>query len=339
MNNLLSICCVSYNHASYIKECIESIWNNDYKNIEIIALDDGSSDNSLDILNELKQKSPFPMTVISQQNSGNIGANFNKLFRKANGEFISIIACDDAIAPNSLKNKMDILNANKNVAFICHSKVLGINEKSEAIDSVPPLKLELYNTPTIEDLLELDYEELNSYYVQGAIIRKEIVDTIGGFDEDMLCDDIILRTKLHRYMKEHPELTFKIFKEIGVLYRRHSNNISSNSIRQVKGVLQYLGRYWEDRVPSRMFYDWLKHAINSKEDFLNIFVNDDYKKKVLASMSDDDFKNIIFPNDFPYKKRGIPHIFEVLNFKTKERKKLKVIKLFGITILKYKKSY
>ena len=48
---LISFCCLSYNHENYIEQCIRSIWNQNYKNIEILALDDGSKDNSVSILN------------------------------------------------------------------------------------------------------------------------------------------------------------------------------------------------------------------------------------------------------------------------------------------------
>ena len=106
INNLLSFLCVSYNHEKYIEDCIKSIWENDYKNIEIFVLDDGSTDNSLCILNKLKEQSPFPMQIFSQNNTGKIGANFNKLINKANGNFISIIACDDKLVENSLNVKM-----------------------------------------------------------------------------------------------------------------------------------------------------------------------------------------------------------------------------------------
>ena len=65
-NKLLSVCCLSYNHAQFIEKCIKSIWNQDYDNIEILALDDGSTDDSINVLNSLKEISPIPMKVFAQ---------------------------------------------------------------------------------------------------------------------------------------------------------------------------------------------------------------------------------------------------------------------------------
>ena len=110
MNNnpLLSVCCVSYNHEKFIPKCLESIWNQDYKNIEIVVVDDGSSDNSVNILENLKSKSPFPMTILTQQNTGNIGKNFNRAINSAKGKFIAFISCDDFFYEDMASSQIDI---------------------------------------------------------------------------------------------------------------------------------------------------------------------------------------------------------------------------------------
>ena len=104
---LVSVCCISYNHSKFIKEAVESFWNQEYKNIEILALDDGSSDNSVEILNELAKNSPCTMKVIAQKNVGNIPKNINKLLDIANGKYIAIISLDDKLTPNSISKKLE----------------------------------------------------------------------------------------------------------------------------------------------------------------------------------------------------------------------------------------
>ena len=64
---LLSVCCLGYKHARFLEENVRSICAIDYPNIEIIAVDDGSQDNSVELLNRLAAEIPLKMTVIGQE--------------------------------------------------------------------------------------------------------------------------------------------------------------------------------------------------------------------------------------------------------------------------------
>ena len=336
-NTLLSFCCVSYNHEQFIEDCIKSIWNNDYKNIEIFVLDDGSKDKSVEILNKLKKISPCPMTIISQSNSGQIGANFNKLINMSNGDYISIISCDDMLVENSLNSKMQDMIANDKLAYICHSKVIGIDENNNKNTFVPLNDLDKIENPTANDVLELDFNKIHSYYTQGSIYRKDILKAVDLFDDDMICDDIILRTKLSRFLINNPEWNFKVLHLAGVYYRKHSTNVSQNSIRQVVGVIEYLNKYWTDREPPKAIFDWIEHAIsqsNEKSEILNIFLKNDYIYKILSIKN---YLDMFFNNGILYKKIGIPFVFEIKKYK-KWEEKLIIIKLLNIPIFKYRKK-
>lgn len=338
MNKLISFCCLSYNHEKYIKQCITSIWNQKYENIEILVLDDGSQDNSLKILNELKSQSPYPMTIINQENCGNIGANFNKLASIAKGDLITFIACDDAYIDNSMSEYIDLFNKNDQLALVCHSKITYVNENNEELHNYPDLKLESIENPTVKDILELDYSELGSFYIQGGIFRKDIVDKIGGFDDDMICDDIILRTKYLRYLLDHPNYQIQVFNNSCVLYRRHANNISRNNLRQVNSVIEYFDRYWQDREPPKMLNMWIETALRddtiSYEQKLSIFLKNSYIFKILEN------KNYLTRiNDEGYLQDllEIPYIFSFYKY-VNGKNKVRVIKIFNQTVLKWKKK-
>ena len=334
---LLSFCCVSYNHEQFIEACIKSIWNNDYKNIEIFVLDDGSKDKSVEILKNLKEVSPCPMTVISQPNSGQIGANFNKLINMSNGDYISIISCDDMLIENSLSSKMQDMIANDKLAYICHSQVIGIDENNNKNVYVPPMELDEIEKPTANDVLELDFNKIHSYYTQGSIYRKDILEAVGLFDEDMICDDIILRTKLSRYLINNPEWQFKVLHSSGVYYRRHSTNISQNSFRQINGVIQYLNSYWLDREPPKAIFDWLDNIIqcsNDKSEIVNIFLKNDYIYKLLTRKN---YLEIFLGKGVLYKRIGIPYLFCIEKYRSWDIKTA-LLKLFNIPIFRYEKS-
>lgn len=269
---LCSICCLGYNHAEFLTECIVSIWEQTYRNIEIIAVDDGSSDNSVEILNQLKNKSPFEMTVIAQSNTGNVGKNFNTALKKSQGEFVSFIAMDDKLYPNAVFDKVKSMTDNENIAFAASSYVTFFGE---GIDDDKYIKTSLSKC-TLEDLLEMEYSRFHSFYIQGSVIRKNALDIIGGFDEDMVGDDIVLRTKLFRYCLES-NLNFIITDAPSCYYRRHPFNVSRNIQRQIMIVSGYLKKYWPDRKLSNKLLDWylfwIKEIFKSRKSILKKYLN------------------------------------------------------------------
>lgn len=239
---LLSVCCLGYKHAAFTRDCIQSIWDNDYKNVEIIACDDGSGDGTIEILKELQAQSPCPFEIIEQENTANIGMNFNRCAARAQGEFITYIALDDIFLPDAFSTKLNLMQQDEKIAFIFSSVVKMQNRDG----SFSCRKEENNRQMTIDELYELEYIS-GTFAIQGNIFRREMVDIVKGFDEDMLGDDIILRTKIIQYMYKKREWTFKRIPDPAVIYRQHSDNISLNGTRQVRNHLQCYDRYWADR--------------------------------------------------------------------------------------------
>lgn len=94
---LISVIIPVYNSELYLKECLDSVINQTYKKIEIICVDDGSTDHSLDILN-FYQKKDSRIKVFTQENSGPSAAR-NKALDMAKGDYISFVDSDDFLKP------------------------------------------------------------------------------------------------------------------------------------------------------------------------------------------------------------------------------------------------
>jgi len=336
MNNykkgLCSICCLGYNNAPFIENSLKSIWNQEYKNIEIILLDDGSSDNSLEILDDLKNASKFPMTIIKSKHTGNVAASQNMMIDKAEGEFISFLSLDDCLEPSALSEKINLMLKDEKIAFIANSKIKAINERGEETQGiVPPLKLNEIKTITVDTLLETEYNEAGSFYVQGSVFRKNIIDRINGYDEDMLGDEIVLRTKVFLFLKANPDYKFRILRNSSCLYRMHSNNLSKNVIRQIQLFCQYLKRYWPDRKVPQIIYKWAVYGAGRYkiEEYIKAFTFNDISIKMLEDKNlqkaikkmiiNDYIKKSPFRKFFTYEFIGSNHI------------KLTVLSLFKLT--------
>lgn len=115
----VSIITASYNYQDYIKEAIESVLAQSYSNWELIIVDDGSKDNSIDVINSYVQKDER-IKLFTHENSINKGLiETVKLgLSKAKGGWIAFLESDDKFAPDCLEKKVNIIKENKDVKFI-----------------------------------------------------------------------------------------------------------------------------------------------------------------------------------------------------------------------------
>ena len=94
MTNLISVVVTCYNHEKYIEQCLRSIFKQTYRNIELIILDDGSTDYSLEIIQEVLKESPFVTSFESHENIGVVRTR-NKGLNLLNGDYFLFVDSDD----------------------------------------------------------------------------------------------------------------------------------------------------------------------------------------------------------------------------------------------------
>ena len=126
---LVSVLVPVYNVEKYLDECIDSIESQTYKNLEVIFVNDGSTDSSLDILNRRKHNN---YVVISQQNSGSASAR-NTCMHYAKGEFLTFLDSDDMLLPGAIADMVEA--ALNNNAAIVRGRFVRFSSKSEQLFS------------------------------------------------------------------------------------------------------------------------------------------------------------------------------------------------------------
>jgi len=133
LNPSISIICVSYNHSKYIIECLNSVKNQTYNNIELILADDASSDNSVEIFEKWLKENNFP--VKKNFHTKNIGLvrTLNECIKLATGKYIKYLSCDDFLHPEFIEKgikKLEELSDDYGMIFTdCYS----INNSSEIV--------------------------------------------------------------------------------------------------------------------------------------------------------------------------------------------------------------
>ncbi|MHC0447313.1 glycosyltransferase family 2 protein [Flavobacterium sp. 3-218] len=216
-NNLVSIIIATYNRASLIAETLDSILAQTYQNWECIIVDDGSSDNTEEIVAKYYDDSRIRFFKRPEERMKGPNSSRNYGIENSFGEFIMSLDSDDWILPDYLQKKMEIFKEKPEVNGVL-SKTIMVNNEKETI------KKEL-RTKLTNNLLE-DFISLNvSWYMHDILWRKDFLNNKILYNESLLK---MLDRDFHiRRLIEEP--TLFLVDEYLALYRIHENSNSSNS--------------------------------------------------------------------------------------------------------------
>ena len=171
---LVSIIIINYNGKSYLEKCLESIKKIKYDNLEIIVVDNNSTDGTMEFL---AQNYPSIITLKLDKNYGFAKPN-NVAAKIAKGDFLLFLNNDTEVTPNFLTELVQVLVGNDQIG-ICQSLLLKpngeIDSSGDFIDTIGVV----YNSKEPIDKIR----EISSARGASMIIRKELFLDLGGFDE------------------------------------------------------------------------------------------------------------------------------------------------------------
>lgn len=275
---LCSVLCTTYNHAAYSEQSLQSIFDQTYRNIEIVIVDDGSRDGNVAAMRRKLASSPFPFTLIDQQNTGKVGLNVNRALAEAQGEFVCLLSLDDLLMPESIAEKVELLSKNQDMMLVATTANKEMDDAGNMISERVETPLYGKSFTTAAELVEHEYRELGTFYVQGALFRSSLIRAVGGYDEDMTGDDLVIRTKIWRYLLMRPELSIILLHSPGFIYRKHEQNIHKDSFRQLRTIIEWRDRYFPDRPLPSLFDAWANH-------FFNQCIANDKKAELQAALA------------------------------------------------------
>lgn len=117
--DLVSVIIPTYNQENFIAETLESVLQQTYTNLEIIVMDDGSTDNNPKVISEYAKKDPRIVPVLSGKNGG-FSSNVNKGLKLASGEFIAKLDGDDIMMPDKIERQVSFLKQHQDYVLVCH---------------------------------------------------------------------------------------------------------------------------------------------------------------------------------------------------------------------------
>lgn len=222
---VISVIIPVYNGEKTIKDTIESISNQTFSDFEIIVINDGSQDSSLEIIYRISEPR---LKVFSYPNAG-LSASRNRGISKASGEYISFIDADDCWTPDKLEAQLKALQANPKAA-VAYSWTNHVNEVGQFLHQGSYITAE---GNVYANLLLVNFLESGS----NPLIRKQALAEVGCFDESVnpLEDwDMWLRLAA-RY-------EFVCVQSPQILYRVSPNSMSSDIFKWDRSGLQVVKR-------------------------------------------------------------------------------------------------
>jgi len=256
---LVSVIIPNYNHAVYLEKRIYSVLNQTYQDIEIIILDDNSTDNSQEVIEQFRQHPKVSHVVINAKNSGTTFKQWKKGIELAKGEWIWIAESDDWCEPTLLEEliKPAIQNPELVIAF-CQSLLFSPEGKIFYNTSAAYLT-EIVDGPEFVRTKMLGVNHIIN--ASTAIFRKSAYTQVSdGYEQMKYCGDWLFWV--------HICLQGKVFISGKILnyYLRHENNVATMAVK--KGY---------DFLEGNKIFDFIMKSVKvspqEKEVALNIRLN------------------------------------------------------------------
>jgi len=173
---IVSVIIPTFNRGWIIKEAIDSVLNQAFESFELIVVDDGSTDNTLDILTEYKDR----IILIKQRNRG-VSAARNRGMDAASGRFIAFLDSDDLWLPQKLNRQIEFFDSNPD-ALICQTQETWIRD---GVRVNPGKRHRKVSGMIFEPSLHLCLVSPSA-----VMVKRSLLDEVGFFDENLpACED------------------------------------------------------------------------------------------------------------------------------------------------------
>lgn len=223
----VTVIIASYNHARYIEKSITSVINQTYKDIELLVIDDGSSDESPEILTRLQQQYGFDLKL--QANKG-LARTLNDAIERAQGELIVPFGSDDIMVPHRIATQVEYMKDKPEVG-ICSANIETIDQDGRVMGAREQRNRNL-------PFRRLDFDDLFLDRKPGPMaatlmLRRDALNKVGGFNPDIRLEDVYIELAITR-----AGYFIDVLGEVLAQYRDHPSNTFKNGRFMVENVLK-----------------------------------------------------------------------------------------------------
>ncbi len=231
----VSVIIPTYNRANLLPRAIKSVLNQTYPNFEIIIVDDGSTDNTKNVVTEF-QKKDNRIKYFYQTHFGGPPKPLNLGIHNAIGEYVTFLGSDDEFSPRYLEKLLKPFESSEKNIDVTSCNVLIIDERSKVLKEISKPK----NTNN-EYIIKTS---LTHNYIFGNIfVKRKMFEKVGFFDENLkICEDFDMWIRLAK-----SGCKFRFVYEPLYIIHTHPNQISSSvDTKKRIGIANYLFKKYKD---------------------------------------------------------------------------------------------
>lgn len=194
---LVTVICLCYNQKRFVREAVESVINQTYTPIQLIVVDDASTDGSPETINQLKVQYPQLEVLLLNENMGNCRA-FNHGLAQAKGEYLIDLAADDVLLPDRIRKGVEVLQqaGDEFGVHFCDAELI---DETGSFVSHHSDKYPHHTIPQGDIYVEV----IQRYFICPPTImfRKSVMDKLGGYDETLAYEDFDFWIRSSRQFK------------------------------------------------------------------------------------------------------------------------------------------
>lgn len=226
---LVSAVMATYNNADFIVEAIESVLTQDYRNLELIIVDDGSTDGTPDILAAYAEDPR--VTMIRQENQGQTVAK-NAGLARSRGKYVAFCDSDDYWLPGKIGKQVEVAETSPSIGLV-YGRARWIDSKGNELTA---LKMKPFQGRVTAQLLIRNFVTFCT-----AMVRREAFDSIGGFDERLR-----MSIDYDAWLKISLRYDFRFVDEPVACYRIWEGQMSHNMETRIENFMKLLDRFFEE---------------------------------------------------------------------------------------------
>ncbi len=226
----LSILLLCWNHAPFLEQCIAGLAAQDLSGVEIVFLDNGSSDGSVELAERLFERFGLNAKIIRNVGPASIPANFNRLLAESSGALVAPLSTDDWYEPDYVASLAAAANDPEAGWFSCGGWLYFDDEqRSEPVDETRFI--------TDRPVGEVILDGAEPHFFVGCAYRRSALDAVGGWDDGQLIEDRDLFLRLSQRFAHH-----RIAQRL-VHYRRSSAAASANAAFMLEGWERFFAKH------------------------------------------------------------------------------------------------